>query len=483
MTELWAHQRECLDASCDMPAAAIHWEPRVGKSRVVIETAAYLWDRDGIDAAVVIAPNGVHLNWTRDQLPLYWDRRDDETLTIEWRSARTDTKKFRDELQRALEFDGFVWFVANVEALSPPSPSKSSKLVAYLERFMRRRRCLLAVDESHLIKSFKAKRTKAAMRLARACPYRRTLTGTPTPLGPFDLWSQFQVLDPKILGGLRYHAFRHRYGEWKRVRYGTGPTFDELVEYRNLDELARLIAPFTFESNKEDLFDLPDRVFVRRYFEMNKEHERVYRQLRDELVARLDSGETISAPLAIVNLMRLQQVSRGHVTDEAGDVVDLGDPYPADEAVLELVRENEGKTVVWCRFVHDVERLDAALAEEGIGHVRCDGTTPVRERPEFLRRFREDDDVRAWVGTPATGGLGVDLGSASLMIFHSHGFDLAQRLQALERNYGTSQRADRIGVVDLVAADTVDERALAVLERKEDLSRQLTREGLRELLR
>jgi len=222
---------------------------------------------------------------------------------------------------------------------------------------------------------------------------------------------------------------------------------------------------------------------VRRYFEMTKEHARVYKQLRDELVARLDSGETVTAPLAIVNLMRLQQVSRGHVSSEEGDPIDLGDPYPADEAVLELIRGNRGKTLVWCRFVHDVERLEFMLYKETIGHVRCDGTTPASERPDLLRQFREDDDVRAWVGTPATGGLGVDLGAASLMIFHSHGFDLAQRLQALERNYGTSQRADRVDVVDLVAADTVDERALAVLDRKEDIARQLTHEGLRELLR
>jgi len=478
-TELWAHQRECLAASCEMEAAAIHWEPRVGKSRVVIETAKYLADRGLIDAVIVIAPNGVHLNWTRDQLPLYWRR--DKTEVVEWRSSRTVTKKFQRELDSAIDHDGFVWLSCNVEAVQYTNKTKMSKLMVYLARFTAARRCLLVIDESHYIKNPKAKRTKGVMKIARRCPYRRTLTGTPTPQGPFDLWSQFQVLDPEILGGLRYHPFRQRYGIWRRVQYGVGPMHDELVEYRNLEELASLIAPHTFESRKEDLFDLPDRIFARRYFEMPVEHARVYKDLKDDMLAMLASGETVSAPLAIVNLMRLQQVSRGHVSTIDGDHVDLPGPYPAEEATLEMVRSNPGKTLIWCRFVHDCERLSDVLAEEGIPYVRCDGGTPSGDRPELITRFNTGD-ARVWVGTPATGGLGIDLGAASLMIFHSHGFDLAQRLQALERNYGTSQRSNRVDVVDLVAADTVDERALAVLERKEDLSRQLTREGLKELL-
>lgn len=474
MPELWTHQRECLADSCEREAVAIHWEPRVGKSRVIVENSAYLWDRELIDTTVVIAPNGVHLNWTRNQLPLYWDRED--TLVVEWRSARASTKKFQRLMQEALEYDGFVWFVANIEAMS------SKKLVEYLEKLVAKRRCLMVVDESHYIKNPRAKRTRAMMRLAKHCPFRRTLTGTPTPQGPFDLWSQFYVLDPDILGK-RFVPFKQRYGIWKRVQYGTGPLHDELVEYRNLDELAGIIAPYVFESNKADLFDLPDRVFARRYFEMSKDHARVYKDLRDELIAMLSSGEMITAPLAIVKLMKLQQISRGHIKNELGDSIDLGDPYPADEATLELIRGNPGKTVVWCRFVHDCQRMSDTLAEEGIPHVRCDGTVPADDRPELLVRFNDNDDpTRVWVGTPGTGGLGVDLGSASLMIFHGHGFDLAQRLQALERNYGSSQLAERVDVVDLVAADTVDERALAVLESKKDIARQLTREGLMDLL-
>ena len=474
--KLWKHQRDCLAASAEMPAAAIHWEPRVGKSRVIIETAEYLAGRNTIDAAVVIAPNGVHLNWTRDQLPAYWDR--PGTVVIEWRSGRAGTQRFQRELAAALDHPGFVWITSNIEAVS------TKRLYDYLTKFIKARRVLLVVDESHYVKNPKAQRTRAVMKLSKGCPFRRTLTGTPTPQGPFDLWSQFRILDPAILDGLLYHPFKQRYGVWKKVKYGQGPLHDELVEYRNLDELAARIAPFTFESNKADLFDLPDRVFARRYFEMPKEHARVYATLRDELVALLESGETIAAPLAIVNLMRLQQISRGHVTSDTGEHVDLPGPYPADDAVIEMIQANTRRTIVWCRFVRDCARLEETLLAAGIPTIRCDGGTPSGDRPDLLVRFRDPDDpVRVWVGTPATGGLGIDLGMASLMIFHSHGFDLAQRLQALERNYGTTQEAGRVDVVDLVAVDTIDERALAVLERKEDLAKLLTRDALKELLK
>jgi len=463
---LWQHQQEDLDASWQLPAVAFHWEPRLGKSRVAIDTATRLCQAGRIDAVVVVAPNGVHLNWTRDQLPLYWTQPD--TRVTEWRSTRAGTRAFDVELENLLKAP-FAWLACNVEAVATPRLNK------YLHRFVRKRRCLLVVDESQYVKNGRAKRTRALMRIAECCPYRRTLTGTPTPQGPFDLWSQFYLLDPTILG-LRFVPFKQRYGVWRRARYGTGPAFDELVEYKNLDDLRRRIAPITFERKKSDCLDLPDRLFSRRFFELSDDHARVYRQLRDDLLTKLDSGEEITAPQAMVNLLRLQQISRGHVEGK-----DLGPPYPAVDSVVELLREHAGKAIVWCRFVRDAEMVAQALGSGAVA--LCVGETAAIRRVELRQQFNDPaSPVRFWVGTLATGGVGVDLGAASLMVFYSHGFDLAQRLQGLERNYGDSQKAGRVDVVDLVAADTVDEKALAALERKEALSAQLSVARLRDLL-
>jgi len=473
---LWQHQQEDLDRSWQLPGAALFWEPRLGKSRVIIETAARLRAQHLIDAVIVVAPNGVHLNWSRDQLPRFWPDVIDHL--VEWRSGRVGTKAFDRDLALALTPGDFLWFVCNVEAVA------TDKLQKFLYKLTGKRRCLLVVDESHYVKNPRALRTRALMRLADRCPFRRILSGTPTPQGPFDLWSQFFLLDPTVLGP-RYTTFKQRYGVWKRVSFG-GPSFDQLVEYRNLEELTRRTAPLSFPRKKSDCFDLPERLFTRRYFELAPDHARAYRQLRTELLTELESGLEITAPLAIVRLLKLQQISRGHVTDDSGARHDLPGARPAVEAVVELLRAHTGKAIIWCRFVRDVELVIAGLEEAdlGGGAVSCVGATSPEERVQRRVWFNDPESpIRFWVGTLATGGVGVDLGAASLMIFYSHGFDLAQRLQGLERNYGDSQKAPRVEVVDLVAADTVDEKALDVLDRKEDLARRLTALGLRELLR
>jgi SNF2 family DNA or RNA helicase len=468
---LWQHQQEDLDNSWWLPAAALHWEPRLGKSRLVIETAHRLRLVNRIDAVIVIAPNGVHLNWTRDELPQYWHH--ENTTVFEWRTGKSGTRRFQDELASTLETRNFVWFACNVEAVA------LKRLEQTLVKLTKRKRCLLVVDESHYIKSWRANRTRAVFRVSERCPYRRTLTGTPAPQGPFDLWSQFYTLNPEVLG-FRFTAFKQRYGVWKRARYGEGPWHDELVEYRNLDDLARRIAPLTFERQKDRCFDLPERLFTRRYFEMPPAHLRVYRALRDDLIAMLVSGDEIVVPLAITKLMRLHQVTRGHVEDHT-----LEPPHPALEALTEMLEDHSGKVIVWCRFVAEAKMIARHLVvRHGPDSVAlCVGETPAPERVELRQHFNDPGSpVRWWVGTIGTGGIGVDLGGASLMIFYSNSFDLAQRLQGLERNYGSSQRAERVEVVDLVAADTVDEKVLATLERKESVAAQLTRESIRNLI-
>jgi SNF2 family DNA or RNA helicase len=477
----WDHQVEDLDESWKLPAAFIDWEPRLGKSWLAIRTASLLAEHGKIRGAVIIAPNGVHLGWTKDQLPKYWDH--EGSRVIEWSTNKSGNRGFRDQLNEALVHDGFVWASVNIESIRRDKKNtKASLSYAFIERLAKKRDCLLILDESHYAKNPSAERTKALMKLAKLFPYRRNLTGTPQPQGPFDLWSQYFILDERILGKA-YYPFKTRYGIFRKG-YGQGRTYDELVEYRDLDGLSRRIAPITFVRKKADCLDLPERVFSKRYFEMPPEHARHYRQIRDELITQLESGEEVTATMAMVNILRLQQISRGHVNLEGGVPRILEGGHPSVEAAVELVADNlPQKAIVWCQFRTDVELITGALRTKGIEPFVCHGDTPPADRPALIAAFNADTTGRPWVGTLATGGIGVDLGGANLMVFYSHGFNLGQRLQGLERNYGSSQQADRVGVVDIVCPDTVDDRALDSLAKKFDLARKVSPAQWRETYR
>lgn len=490
---LWQHQAEDLAASREMPGAFFDWEPRVGKSRIAIETARLLYEAGKIDAVIIVAPSGVHLNWTRDQLPQYWP--DPGHHVVEWFSekASNGVKWYRAHCARAFSHPGLVWVAFNIETFMP-----KRNAVTFFERLARRRRCMLIVDESHYIKTPNAKRTRTLDRLSKLCPYRRCLTGTPVTQGPFDLFSQYRLLDRRVLG-TKFATFKAKYGIFEKRyvrRNNKDHEFPELVQYRNLDQLRRRIAPLTFARRKADCLDLPERIIVPERFMLPEAHRRAYRQLTDEARAFVN-GKKITARQVLVRLLRLQQASRGYLTDEDGKTHYLPGPYPAVERTIELVSQNirtfqlhdpdagPGKTIVWARFHADLDLLQPALSEAlgGPGHVlRCDQHVTDAERVKLRERFRDDPSALVWLGTAATGGIGVDLGAANLMIWYSHGFNYGERLQALERNFGSTQEAARIDVVDLIAADTVDERAIELMEIKRRLAESVSTHGVERVL-
>jgi hypothetical protein len=519
------HQAEDLEATWNLAYAAIDWEPRVGKTKLIIDTAARLYTAGVIDAVLVVAPNGVHLNWTRDELPAHWPLV--APTVLEWMSDRSRTKKFERAVEAALSDVGPVWTVVNFEALH------TARCLAFCRRFAERRRTMLVVDESHHARNPKADVTRALMALAwptlrttkatrrggfaRAAvspfPVRRVLSAT-MGASPFDLWSQYYALHPDVLGRV-FTSFRARVAVLKKNRTVTcpscgvaddyeeawaggrrftrcrrcgtknpvfGPLFDEVVEYRNLDRLRARIAPCTFSRKKKDCLTLPPRVESRRSVVMPDAHRRAYESLRDELVAWLDSGAEVDASHALTRLLRLQQASRGYLGVGDDEVELLEGPYPAAEATRDLVLEYAGKSIVWCQSPHDVDLVCEHLAAAGVTVLTCDGRTPQDERPGLRVRFREDPAARVWLGTLSTGGEGVDLSSAGLMIFYSHGFSWFDRVQGLERNYGSGQKAARIDVVDVIVEGSVDRRALDVVARKGAVAGELSVAKIRELV-
>lgn len=468
----FAHQREIFERTRGLEFYALLWEMRVGKTKPSIDTAAWLFERGSIDAVLVIAPIGVHLNWARVAIPEHCPPRVRSSI-LEWVAARAGTKKFQTQLEGFLKHDGLAWLCANFDALIT---ANFQEAVAQLTKW---RRVLLIVDEAHNVKTPKAQRTKALLKLRSAFKYRRVLTGTPATQGPFDLWSQFNLLSPEILGP-RFVPFKQRYGVFKRVRYGSGPAFDELVEYRDLDDLYRRIEPHSSRLTQADVYDLPPMISERRFFELSATQRAAFEKLREELILELESGAVITAVSALTMLLRLQQISRGFLSQN-GEVHDLGAPRPALAALRGVLEQLPGKAVIWCRFRQDVEQIVAALGPEAC--VRYDGSVPPDWRPGWLQRFREEPARRWFVGTPATGGVGVDLSAADAVIFYSHGWDLAQRLQAIARIQGPNQKSKSLLLVDLVAAGTPDLRCLESHARKEDLAAIVTGDKLRDILK
>lgn len=465
------HQANVIVSTQDLEYYALLWEMRVGKTLPIIRTAIHNYNKGKVTACLVVAPSGVHINWSRKAIPE--DRGDSDNI-IEWSSGKAKGKGFQKAFHEAIASKKFLWLCVNVESL------QTETLREAIDFLTTERPTMLVVDEAHTIKTPAAKRTKYLLKMAKHFPIRRILTGTPITQGPFDLWAPFKVLHPDILGAV-FVPFKQRYGIFRRVRFG-GPAFDQLVGYKDLEHLAARIKPYSSRLTQKDVWDkLPELVMERRYFELSAVQRKTYDDLKTDLIVQLDGGEYINAQQAIVALIRLQQISRGYVSN-GEDMFDLGSPKPSANVILDLMDEVTGKVIIWCRFTNDVDTLIAAFKEAKIHGVRYDGQVELDQRAINLDKFNNDPTYRVLVGTPATGGIGIDLSAADTMVFYSHNYRLDERLQAIARMQGPKQKSKSLLLIDLVGADTADEKVLDAITRKEDLSATITGDRLRQIL-
>lgn len=488
-TDPYLHQLKEFELSADLPARALFWQMRTGKSKVTIDTACHLYREDRVDAVVVLAPNGVHENWIHRELPLHhWDTVERDTLV--WRTDtagdrgidRVAAKERRGwqerhdawwaRSKRLLAGDRLAWFAFNSESMTRDDVRK---LIA---RIVKKRRVLVVFDESHDFRTPGSKRTKMARALARKCPYRRILTGTPVTNSPLHAFSQFELLEPGALGFRTYGDFKAHHAVYEVERNRRGQSYPVLREYRNLDELQARMLPWSSVVLRSDCEDLPATVRRPRHIELSNEQLRLYRELHRQFTVELN-GREVSVGENTSKLIKLQQVVSGFLVDEYGDVHDIPGPNPRLEAVSDEVYLSPGKVIVWCRFREDMDRVVRRLLADGHAVVQYHGRTSDDEKARVRELFAPgaENDVKALVGysTP-----GLDLSAAWEIVWYSHTFDAIKREQADER--ATAMGGRNITLTD-IRAPGVDEYILENVLDKVSVADALAGGGMRDALR
>ena len=494
-TQPYAHQRRAFEATARKTIAAYFMEMGTGKSKVVIDCAAFQYEGGWVDAILVIAPGGVAGNWVDREIPTHLPDRITRTCVV-WRSGKMSTRVATEALADLIVAPGLVVLAINVEAVLTVQGEK------YLDKFLTKRQVFAVIDESIIIKSPGAARTKRVVALMKRARSRRICSGAPVTQGPFDLYAQFNALRPGLLGFTSFTAFKHRYGEWDE---GYNPalnrTYPILKQYRNEDELLAKIAPYVTRANKDDCLDLPPKVYERRPFTLAPEQRKLYDKLRDEYVAELAAMETVTVAHALTRLLRLQQVTSGYWPETRFGIMcsacqgegcpacdDLGieirvNPLralvtgtnPRVTALLDVIAEVDParKVIVWCRFVRDCDEVINALGGPSIC-VRYDGTVNADLRRAALEEF-QNGVARFFVGTPRAGGRGLTLTAASVVVNYSHDFSYEVRAQSEDRAHRIGQTRS-VTYVDLEAEDTVDAKILDVIATKKDYAAMFSRD-------
>lgn len=488
-TKPYLHQAKVFKLSRDKTAFALLLEQGTGKTKVTIDTIAWLRARGKIAAAFIVCPNDVKDVWV-EEFATHMPDWAEHQLIVDGQLPRSAVDKFVADSanNRVLKI-----VITNVESLA------STQRIAAYKQLLAKYPTMMVLDEATRFKNPTAKRTKAMLLLGKSAAYRRILTGTPVTQNPLDVYAPFRFLDQAILGFNSYAVMRAHHGilgGWQGK---------QVIGFTGIEELKRKIDPFSYRILRDDCVDLPPKVYQKHLVNLSDEQRKMYDALRDELVAELESGDRITAPHALVKLIRLSQIVGGfvktdvvipdHVQPDSHEwhecvaaqqgrlPVRIGSSNPKLTALLEIIEDlpHDGKVVIWARFRAEIELLHSALV--GLygkdSAVTFYGGVDREERTRRRRLFQgaadtpHDPRCRFFIAQVDTGSVGLTLTRAQTVVYFSNSYSLETRLQSEDRTHRIGQTGT-VTYHDLIARDTLDVTLVAALRRKKKFADMIT---------
>lgn len=503
-TTPWSHQKKDVDRihAEHIKNFALFYDMGAGKTKTAIDICRSIYIRhDRILKTLIICPIAVVENWKREfavhsSVPPTAIQVVDGKTKLNGKKVKNAQAKIR--LSQVKESDSQI-FVINTEG-AKYQPTESD-VWYWVERLGIE---LLVVDESHRFKSHDAKRTKALHKLCgqEQLQYRYILTGSPVLQDALDLWAQFYILDPKILG-YNYFEFRARYfydanaGMPSNVHFPNFVPKDEKyyekmgIPYNDdTADLNKLIYQHASRVMKDEVLDLPPYINEKVPVEMGKDQARIYKEMRDDLVASLeeapnemtvtsigmqteladlldDDAEVMVADLAIVKTLRLMQITAGIFTNDKGEITVLKTALATMlEEMLESVLSNkENKAIIWTIFKPTYQIIADICDKLGVKYTFLTGAQDKDQKQANIDQFNEDPETQVIIANQGAGGTGCNLTSANYDFYYSWDFSLEKYLQSQARGYRGGQTR-KYTSYKLTTKDTIAERSLEALEAK-----------------
>lgn len=474
-TQGMRHQLDAIQRMVGRRTYALFMEQGTGKTWTLLADAERLYAKGTIDSLLVVAPNGVHLNWVNREIPAHMEG---NIVARAWRSgAGARHMRALDDLFKPRPLGEPVplrVLSVNIDALV------TKKGFDFCYRFLNSGRALIVLDESSRIKNPDAARTKALMQLRHHAVGARIASGTPVTNAPTDVFAQMEFLESGLLGTTSYRAFVAEYADvlptnhplmQNMVRRNPRAAYAQIVarnpdgspRWRNLDKLQKLLEPHSFRVLKKECLDLPEKIYKTITFEMNTEQQRAYDKMQDEL--RIDLGDNVELPVSeLAALIKLQQITSGYVNTPMG-VRYVSKDNPRLKTLMDAIEDVDGKFIVWARFREELDAIAVALTEAGISCVQYHGGVSRDSREDSVDRF-QNGDVRVFVGQPQSGGIGLTLTAAETVFYFSNDFNLETRLQSEDRAHRIGTRKNVV-YIDIAAENTIDEQISRNLRRKQ----------------
>lgn len=494
----WKHQ---LDKGI-IPARsrrdfAFLWDMGTGKTGAVINVLREHYAREGrLMRTLVLGPLITVQNWL-DEFKAHSKIKEYDVIPLVGKGTKrvqTVMDSCTDPATQTLTRAKIL--VTNYESMD------SAELLAILKHWQPE---ILVCDESHRLKNFQAKRSKAVIELLGEEPviganpprYTRKLrhcyimSGTPLLNTPMDIFQQYRILDSGETFGLNFYEFRGMFFYDDNQGMPSNVHFPKwLPRPETYEILNRRIYSKATRVMKKDCMDLPP--FIRQSIPvaLSTEQQRLYTEMKNEYITWIKAHENTDEPRAVVAQMavtkalRLQQIVSGFVKTEEGQEIQIK-VNPRLDVLAELLKDltPNHKVIVWASFKQNYAQIAQVCISQKVKYVEVHGGISSAQKNANIKLFRTNPEYRVCVANQASGGIGVNLvenasivsaGQCSYSIFYSRDFSLANDLQAQDRNYrGGSEVYESVTRIDLVAPGTIDQLGLQALAAKQDMAQSI----------
>ena len=424
---------------------ALLMEMGCGKTITSIGIAGILYQFGLIDRILIVCPLSITGVWQEE-----FQKFADFPYQLTVLTGSCEKKK---QMLQSISKDGLQIVVVNYES--------AWRLEAELLRFDAD---LIIADEGHKLKENRSRQSKGMHELGDRARFKLLLTGTVITNKEIDVYSQYRFLDSRIFGK-SFYSFRNRYFNMEGYGFHT-PVFRKPM----MEEFLRKMHCIAYRVTKDECLDLPEiREEVRRV-ELEPKAMKKYKELEKDSFTELKKSE-VTAPNILTKLLRLSQLTGGHLTDDAHNTETVSKAkLSALEDIIDTAMNEGQKLVVMARFTAELDDIEALLEKKSIGYAVVRGG--VKDRDEEVRRFQNDPDCKVFVGQIAAAGLGITLTAAHTMVFFSLSYSMSDFDQAKARIHRVGQKQDCLYIY-LVAKGTVDTKVLRSLRNKIDLAKTL----------
>lgn len=435
-----AYQQHCIDRILEVKKIGLFLDMGLGKTVTTLTAIRELkYDRFLVRKALVIAPKKVaEGTWTKEK-----DKWEHTRILRVSPVLGSQAKRIR-----ALNTPADIYII-------------NRENICWLVDYYRNSWPfdMVVIDESSSFKSHTAKRFKALASMGSHIERLVELTGTPSPNGLEDLWSQVFLLDGGERLGKRYTQFRERY--FDPGERGNNVIYSYKAKPGSEQSILDKISDICISMKAEDYLQLPDITYHQIPVILDPKAEKSYRELERKMVLELpEDEEEISVTSAAALSNKLLQLANGALYDDDHQVHEIHSCKL--EAFLELIESLQGKpALVFYNFQHDRQRILKALEKSSLR---------IRE----LKTTKDEDDWNAGMidillTHPASSAYGLNLQQGgNHVVWFGLTWNYELYTQANKRLHRQGQK-EKVIIHHLVCSGTRDEDVMQALERKDDV--------------